>query len=378
MTPDPLHARLPASRRAVRGLTRCAIGLGLVASIAAVAPAPLLAHVGDDTPAQAAPTPADAVTLLHEGKATPDQLESLEAVLKAAGKSDPASAEWKLGLALIDRARGKRVEARDALEPLAESDENDARVQLWYGLLCFETVQQAGTLEQATLARAGRDACERAIELDPSLVAARVALVQFYVQAPALFGGSYRKARTHAQGLIDRPEPRTQITGHLQMAFIEGHREDWEAMEAQYALATQLAESRPETERADSLRPVLRARAGALLNQKKDAKAALAVLDQLRPIARADDASVWFLTGEARRTLADRAGAIEAYERALAINPDATNSRWNLAQLLEAQRAFADAATHFDEFAKRFPNDERAGAARDSARRLRESATKNP
>lgn len=321
------------------------------------------------------PEAADAaLSLLHEGTAKPEQIDQLETVLKAASQSEPANTNWKLGLALIDRARGKRVEARNALEPLIKSNANNAKVQMWYGLLCFETVQQAGTFEQASLASSGRAACEKAIELDSSLIAPRVALVQFFVQAPGLFGGSYKKATQHAQALIDLPEAKGELTGRLQMAFINGHKEDWKAMEQQFALAEKAAENRPEPDRTDALRSVLRSRAGALLNQKKDPKAALAVLEKLRPIAAADDASAWHFTGEAKRSLKDNAGAIEAYTKALAINPAAMNSRLALAKLLEDDRKFADAAGHYEEFARRFPGDSRASGASASARACRDRA----
>ena len=49
--------------------------------------------------------------------------------------------------------------------------------------LVDKLLQQAGTFEQASLASSGRAACEKAIELDSSLIAPRVALVQFFVQA---------------------------------------------------------------------------------------------------------------------------------------------------------------------------------------------------
>lgn len=327
-----------------------------------------------DAPAITATTPDAALALLHEGKAKPEQLDGLESVLKAASQSEPANATWKLGLALIDRARGKRVEARNALEPLVASDPNNAKVQMWYGLLCFETVQQAGTFEQASLASSGRAACEKAIELDSSLIAPRVALVQFFVHAPGLFGGSYKKATQHAQALIDLPDGKGELMGRFLMAFIYGHKEDWKAMEEQYDLAEKAAEKKPESDRLDAQRSVLLSRGNALLNQKKDPKAALVVLERYRAIAAPDDATVWFYTGEVKKALKDRPGAIEAYAKAIEISPAAASSRYALATLLEEDKKFADAATHYEEFAKRFPTDSRAAKATASAKACRERA----
>jgi tetratricopeptide (TPR) repeat protein len=359
-----------SSRLWVRGVaTSVAVGAALVAASPRT-----LGALRLDAPAITATTPDAALTLLHEGKAKPEQLDGLESVLKTASQSEPANANWKLGLALIDRARGKRVEARTALEPLVASDPSNAKVQMWYGLLCFETVQQAGTFEQASLASSGRAACEKAIELDSSLIAPHVALVQFFVQAPGLFGGSYKKATQHAQALIDMPEGKGELMGRFQMAFIYGHKEEWKAMEEQYDLAEKAAEKKPESERTDAMRSVLRSRGNAILNQKKDPKAALVVLDKYRAIAATDDATVWFYTGEAKKALKDRPGAIEAYAKAIEINPAAASSRFALATLLEEDKKFADAATHYEEFAKRFPSDSRAAKATASGKACRERA----
>lgn len=356
-----------------RGAASCVIvGTMVGGAIVAVTP-DAIGALKVDAPALAE-SPSAALALLHEGKAKSEQLDGLESVLKAASQSEPANANWKLGLALIDRARGKRVEARDALEPLTTSDPNNAKIQMWYGLLCFETVQQAGTFEQASLASSGRDACEKAIELDASLIPPRVALVQFFVQAPGLFGGSYKKATQHAQALIDLPEGKGELTGRFQMAFIFGHKEDWKAMDEQYDLAEKAAEKKPESERADAVRSVLRTRGNALLNQKKDPKAALVVLERYRAIAAPDDATAWFYTGEVKKALKDRPGAIEAYAKAIEINPAAASSRYALATLLEEDKKFADAAAHYEEFAKRFPTDSRAAKATASGKACRERA----
>ena len=362
-----LFTHLPVARHLIAASA-------IVALASIVSPAAALVRINHDAPSVAPTTPDAALALLHDGKAKPEQLDSLEATLKAASQSEPANANWKLGLALIDRARGKKVEARTALEPLVASDPSNAKVQMWYGLLCFETVQQAGTFEQASLASSGRAACEKAIELDSALIAPRVALVQFFVQAPGLFGGSYKKATQHAQALIDLPEGKGELTGRFQMAFIYGHKEDWKAMEEQYDLAEKAAEKKPESERLDAMRSVLRTRGNALLNQKKDPKAALAAVERYRAIAAPDDATAWFYTGEVKKALKDRAGAIEAYSKAVEINAAAANSRYTLATLLEEEQRFADAATHYEEFAKRFPTESRAAKATASGKACRERA----
>jgi TolA-binding protein len=55
----------------------------------------------------------------------------------------------------------------------------------------------------------------------------------------------------------------------------------------------------------------------------------------------------------------------------LAKQPDARNTRFALATCLEKLGRKPEAAGHYDEFAKRFPKDERAGKAREQATKLR-------
>jgi tetratricopeptide (TPR) repeat protein len=69
----------------------------------------------------------------------------------------------------------------------------------------------ANALRLPFLARRVRGALERVIELDPSSVEARYGLVQYYLQAPSVFGGSVEKARIHA-GAIMRLLP---ARGHI-------------------------------------------------------------------------------------------------------------------------------------------------------------------
>jgi tetratricopeptide (TPR) repeat protein len=66
--------------------------------------------------------------------------------------------------------------------------------------------QKASIFSQASLASKTRQELEQAVALDPNHVEARFALVQFYVLAPGIIGGSYDKA--FAQVDEKRTEPR--------------------------------------------------------------------------------------------------------------------------------------------------------------------------
>jgi len=57
----------------------------------------------------------------------------------------------------------------------------------------IDRVDDVNVLSKMSLASDGRKAYEKAIELDPNYVAARVGVTQFYLNAPSIAGGSVEK-----------------------------------------------------------------------------------------------------------------------------------------------------------------------------------------
>lgn len=100
------------------------------------------------------------------------------------------------------------------------------------------------------------------------------------------------------------------------------------------------------------------------------AGAALPVIARYRAAAKPDDTAADFFEGEARRQLRQCAAAIAAFEKVLAKNPDARNTRFGIAECQDKLGDRAEARKHYEEFARQFPKDERASKARDSAKRL--------
>ena len=62
--------------------------------------------------------------------------------------------------------------------------------------------QKSSVIKKAFLAPKVKSAFERAVELDPTLINARINLANFYLRAPAIMGGDLEKAREQAQALI--------------------------------------------------------------------------------------------------------------------------------------------------------------------------------
>jgi tetratricopeptide (TPR) repeat protein len=157
-----------------------AVTLGTVAALAA--PASAFAQ-----PAAAASAPGTTSGARPEVVIEHAALDRLAAA--------PADAEaWatlvRLALTTTDDARRKALRAR--IEDCAKQQPGIAVCHYGIGALLY---QESGTMGMAMRGSRIRDELARALELDPLLFAARVSLVQFYLEAGRLAGGSVEKAQ---------------------------------------------------------------------------------------------------------------------------------------------------------------------------------------
>lgn len=152
-------------------------------------------------PAQAA-TPAEARAWLEakDERAAP-AIESL-------AKTRPRDAEVQVLLVRLRLQQGRAEDALDLAEEIVDFAPDDAHAHNWLGNAYGSRIGQVGMLSQAVMAPKLRDAFLRAIELDPDQHEARVSLVEFYLQAPAIAGGSVDAARAQAAELARRDPPR--------------------------------------------------------------------------------------------------------------------------------------------------------------------------
>lgn len=128
---------------------------------------------------------------------SPSALAAAEALVKAEPKNGSA---W---VALTQaRVYAKRNEkAVEAGERAVELAPNDAQAHFWLGNAIGNRIGEVGMIGKMSLAPDLRDAFERAVKLDPSLVEARYALIEFYLQAPGAMGGGIDKARAQATAI---------------------------------------------------------------------------------------------------------------------------------------------------------------------------------
>jgi tetratricopeptide (TPR) repeat protein len=110
--------------------------------------------------------------------------------------------EWDRGISACERA--------------VNLDSSNALHHLWLGRIYGEKADRAGFLSAAGLAKKVRTEFERAVELDPSNVAARTDLAEYYLEAPGIVGGGKDKARAQAEALTHlNPAMAHWVTGRL-------------------------------------------------------------------------------------------------------------------------------------------------------------------
>jgi tetratricopeptide (TPR) repeat protein len=108
--------------------------------------------------------------------------------------------------------------------------DNQPDYHFWLGRSYGAVAANANPLQQAALASKIRKAFEKTVALDPTHVQGRVGLVNFYLRAPAIMGGSLDKAYAHVQTLIGLDE----IEGRLLLARFYEKTQQLEAAEAEY------------------------------------------------------------------------------------------------------------------------------------------------
>ncbi len=304
----------------------------------------------------------------------PEELAAARAALQAQAKREPQAARWTYALAHIasieagraqgDAAKAKSKEALKGFEKAVELAPENAEYQYWFGSASFEHIDDVGMLSKMSLASGGRKAFEKAIAIDPNMVAARIGLARFFLGAPGIAGGSVEKAKGQGDALVALPDKRGEYQGRMVLAGVAAHEKDWAEMSRQFTLA--------ETAGGLGADPVaaLRSLAFNLITQKKDPEAAVPVVARYLKVAPADDVTAWFLDAEVKRELGHCADALPQYDRVLATRPEARGSRWGAA-VCHDQLGQKDAARkNYEEYARRFPNDDRAKEAKAAIRRL--------
>jgi len=111
--------------------------------------------------------------------------------------NDYAAARYWLGRIAFDNE--DYDDAADFFEEAIEANDKVALYHQWLGDTYGTIAQDANVLRQGILAPKMKKAWERAIALDANNIDARRSLIEYYLQAPAMMGGSEDKAIEVAQ-----------------------------------------------------------------------------------------------------------------------------------------------------------------------------------
>lgn len=116
---------------------------------------------------------------------------------------------------------------------------NNATYHLWLGREYGRKAGDSNPLAAAGLARKAKNEFERAVQLDPANVPARVDLAQYYTEAPAVMGGGLDKAWDQAAHV----EKYDAGMAHLILARVAEKQKQYGNAETQYRQAIALAKN---------------------------------------------------------------------------------------------------------------------------------------
>lgn len=131
-----------------------------------------------------------------------ERLDQAKATLLPLAKAGDADAMLYLGRIAIEQSDGDS--AVSWIEQAIRKNDRNSTYYQWLGSAYSLKVMSANPLVRMNLGSSLKHAMERAVELDATNVEARINLLQFYLQAPAMMGGGVDKAREQAAAIMAR------------------------------------------------------------------------------------------------------------------------------------------------------------------------------
>ena len=172
------------------------------------------------------PCPVDQAIGVFEAR----RFAEARAMLEPCASTDARAALYVGRAHLAERSIDRAIEA---LEKAAALDPKGAEPQLWLGRAYGQKAMKANVLQQASLAGKVRKAFERAVALDPANIDARLSLIDYYLLAPGIMGGSVAKAREQAAEI----RRRDALKGFQAAGRIAEYEKKWDAALSEYERA---------------------------------------------------------------------------------------------------------------------------------------------
>ena len=161
------------------------------------------------------------------------RLEEARSALEAAARDNPTDARVSSYLGRVYLALGNSDRAVEWMVRSIGLEPANAEYHLWLGRAYGHQAMQASVLKQPALARKVRKEFEEASRLDPDNLEARFGLIEFYMRAPGILGGSPKKAGDQAEEV----RRRDAMQGYRASGRIAELRKDFDRALAQYDAA---------------------------------------------------------------------------------------------------------------------------------------------
>ncbi|HYO15699.1 MAG TPA: tetratricopeptide repeat protein [Thermoanaerobaculia bacterium] len=169
------------------------------------------------------------------------RFEEARAFFEAAAAKDPRdpAAAYYAGRSLF--ALRRYEPAMGWLEKAVELAPKNSEYHLWLGRACGQAALEASVLRAPGLAKRTKAAWEKAVALEGGNLDARQDLMQYYLNAPGIMGGSEVKAREQAAEI----QKRDAVRGHVAWAIVHATKKNPAAAEKELAAAIRLDPSNP-------------------------------------------------------------------------------------------------------------------------------------
>jgi tetratricopeptide (TPR) repeat protein len=161
------------------------------------------------------------------------QLARARPLLEAAVRGDPSDAKAAFYLGRVLLSANEVDRSIEWMEKAVSLDARRVEYHLWLGRAYGSKAMRANVFQQASLAGKVRREFERASALDPNNLEARFGLLEFYLRAPGVMGGSVAKSREEAAE-IARRDP---LQGHRAAGRVAEYEKRFEAAREEYAAA---------------------------------------------------------------------------------------------------------------------------------------------
>lgn len=155
----------------------------------------------------------------------------------------PSNAETNYYLGRIAFAQGELEDAVDLLEKALEANSTNPEYHFWFARTSARLASNASIFSAPGYASDAREHFEQALKLDEKYAEAMIGLFNFYLQAPAIAGGSDKKALA----MLDKLTP---IAPELALISRVNYYREKDDLDNEIAAAKKLMSQFPDSARA--------------------------------------------------------------------------------------------------------------------------------